>query len=193
MQIIVSGKHIDVGDALKQHVEARVEASVSKYLDKVNRINVVFSKQGHAFRVDISGNIGTHSGLALQSRAEGSDPYGAFDTAADKMEKQLRRYKRQLKNHHAQKNDESAVGTQYVIEDSTAEDVPENPLIIAETPANIEHLTVSDAVMRLDLGHLSALVFINSANERVNMIYRRPDGNIAWVDPNLDNAKVAAA
>ncbi len=196
MQIIVSGKHMDVGDALKEHIETRIEAAVLKYLDKVNTVKVVISKHGQAFQVDISGNIGTHSGITIQSRADEFDPYASFDLAADKIEKQLRRYKRQLKNHHhSNKGDATVAGTKYVIsaDDEGEPEAANNPLIIAEASTHIEHLTVSDAVMRLDLGELPALVFINSANDRINMIYRRTDGNISWVDPDLAEEKEAAA
>lgn len=199
MQIIVSGKQVDVGDALKEHVEERMEQVVSKYLDKVNTITVVLSKEAHQFTVDISGNIGTHSGYGLKSQAKGSDPYGAFDAAADKVEKQLRRYKRQLKNHHhTPSSDEDMLrafsAAKYVIsaDDKEDEAQADNPLIIAETEMRIETITVSDAVMRMDLGELPALMFINSANNRLNMIYRRSDGHISWVDPETAPKSAAA-
>ena len=194
MEIIVTGKQLSVGDALRSHIEERMEQAVAKYLDKVNAFTVVLSKEGHAFRVDITGNLGTHSHVTLQSRDEGTDPYGAFDSAADKIEKQLRRYKRQLKNHHNPALTDEAMlerlpAAQYVIsaeEEHESQEAPDNPLIIAEKSTHIEHLTVSDAVMRMDLGDLPALVFVNSANDRLNMIYRRNDGNIAWVDPTSE-------
>jgi ribosomal subunit interface protein len=197
MQVIVSGKHVDVGDSLREYMEQKLTAGVSKYVDRVNSMKVVLSKEGHAFRVDISGNLGTHSGLTLQSRMEGSDPYGAFDAAAEKIEKQLRRYKRQITNHHNAKAAEAVRGVsgQYQVISSEEEKEVEadNPLIIAQNDTHIEHLTVSDAVMRMDLGELPALLFINAANEKLNMIYRRSDGNIAWVSPDVAEAVTKAA
>jgi ribosomal subunit interface protein len=200
MQVIVSGKHVDVGDSLREYIEEKLALGVSKYVDRINTLKVVVSKEGHAFRVDISGNLGTHSGLALQSRMQGADPYVAFDAAAEKIEKQLRRYKRQITNHHNVKpTDEAAMkgltGRHYVIstEDETEDAIPDNPLIIAENATHIEHLTVSDAVMRMDLGDLPALMFINAASEKLNMIYRRADGHIAWVDPEMEQAASKAA
>ena len=200
MQVIVSGKHVDVGDSLRIYIEEKLTAGVSKYVDRVNTIKVILSKEGHAFRVDISGNLGTHSGISLQSRTEASDPYGAFDAAAEKIEKQLRRYKRQITNHHNSKADDALLGKRmggrhYVIssEDEKEEPLNDNPLIIAENDTHIEHLTVSDAVMRMDLGELPALLFINAANDKLNMIYRRSDGHIAWVSPNVSEAAIKAA
>lgn len=199
MQVIVSGKQVDVGESLREYIEEKTQAAVSKYIDRINVIKVVLSKEGYAFRVDISGNIGTHAGLTLKSRTEGTDPYGAFDTAIEKIDKQLRRYKRQLTDHHngrhGASDEESAYqGTQYVI---STEDEPDegedNPLIIAENTTQIERLTVSDAVMRLDLGELPVLLFINDANDQLNVIYRRADGHIAWVDPDLTRQGSAAA
>jgi ribosomal subunit interface protein len=198
MQVIVSGKQVDVGESLRDYIEEKTRAGVEKYIDRINTIKVVLSKEGYAFRVDISGNIGTHAGLTLKSRTEGTDPYATFDLAIEKVEKQLRRYKRQLTDHHNGRGDapdmEAMESRHYVIstEEQEAEE-PDNPLIIAENTTQIERLTVSDAVMRLDLGELPALLFINDANERLNVIYRRGDGNIAWVDPHTEQAGSAAA
>ncbi len=200
MQVIVSGKQVDVGDSLRVYIEEKLSVGVAKYVDRINTLKVILSKEGHAFRVDISGNLGTHSGLSLQSRTEASDPYGAFDAAAAKIEKQLRRYKRQITNHHNSKTPEELAfkrmsGTHYVIssEDEKEESSIDNPLIIAENDTHIEHLTVSDAVMRMDLGELPALLFINAASDKLNMIYRRPDGHIAWVSPDVGDAVTKAA
>ncbi len=198
MEIIVSGKQVSVGESLRKHIEEKLALSISKYIDRVNAIKVVLSKEGHAFRVDISGNIGTHAGLSLKSRTDGMDPYATFDAAAEKIEKQLRRYKRQITKHHSARNDKAEMqlmaGTQYVISsEESNEDVGDNPLVIAEQTTHIEHLTVSHAVMRMDLGELPALVFINEANNRINVLYRRTDGNISWVDPLLDEAKMVKA
>ena len=196
MNIVITGKHIDVGESLKAHIEERLQATIAKYIDRINNVNVVISKQGHLFRVDITSNLGTHSGLTVQARRENSDAYVAFDEAAEKIGKQLRRYKRQITNHHGKNAEEVAqkfTSKYYVISSDEEKEVADNPLIIAEDASHIEHLTVSDAVMRLDLGELPALVFINQANDRVNMIYRRNDGNIGWIDPELHEVRKLAA
>jgi ribosomal subunit interface protein len=196
MNIVITGKHIDVGESLKAHIEERLQTTIAKYIDRINNVNVVISKQGHLFRVDITSNLGTHSGLTVQARRENVDAYVAFDEAAEKIGKQLRRYKRQITNHHGKNAEEVAqkfASKYYVICSDEEKEVADNPLIIAEDASHIEHLTVSDAVMRLDLGELPALVFINQANDRVNMIYRRNDGNIGWIDPELHEVRKIAA
>lgn len=196
MNIVITGKHVDVGDSLRSHIEQKLQAVIAKYIDRVNNVNVVLSKQGHLFRVDITSNLGTHAGLTVQARRDNADAYVAFDEAADKVAKQLRRYKRQITNHHGKDPEDVArkfASKYYVISSDVEKEVEDNPIIIAEDARHIEHLTVSDAVMRMDLGELPALVFINQANDRVNVIYRRTDGNIAWVDPELQEVKSLAA
>lgn len=192
MQITVSGKGVDVGESLRNHVESRLAEGISKYLDRVTHVDVVVSRESHMFRVDIHANTGTHSGIVIKSRAEGADIYGCFDGAAAKIEKQLRRYKRRITNHHKNNkvNGFSAEGasvkaTKYVLKPEDAEEVEDEaaPVIIAEKATGIETLTVSQAVMKMDLEDLPALMFFNSAHGRMNVVYRRADGNISWVDP----------
>ncbi len=199
MQIIVSGKQVDVGDALRSHIEARLGEGLGKYLDRVTTVKVVVSRESHMFRVDINGNTGTHSGIVIKSHAEAGDVYAAFDAASDKIEKQLRRYKRRLTNHHktaAHADEMAKIATiparQYVLQHH--EEEPEHddaPVVIAEQNTQLEKMAVSVAVMKMDLGDLPALVFINSSNDRVNVVFRRPDGNIAWVDPHEEIEKAA--
>jgi len=100
MQVTVSGKGIDVGDALRSHIEARLEERVNKYLDRVPSVSVIISRESHMFRADIHGNTGTHSNVMIKSHDENDDVYAAFDGACEKIEKQLRRYKRRLTSHH---------------------------------------------------------------------------------------------
>jgi ribosomal subunit interface protein len=202
MKIIVSGKQVEVGEALSTHVENRLEAGVSKYLDRMQTIHVVISKESHQFKVAINGNTGTHAGLTIKSDAKHDDVYSAFDAAAEKIEKQLRRYKRRLKNHH--KTTESHVerdkkafrAKKYVladIDESGAESQDDVPVVIAEKATDIEHLSVIQAVMKMDLADLPALMFINSSNGQINVVYRRKDGNISWVEqPSEVKAEVAA-
>lgn len=200
MQIIVSGKQVDVGESLREHIEARLEDGISKYLDRVTSVKVVISKESHRFRADINGNTGTHSGITIKSHAENDDVYAAFDSAADKVIKQLRRYKRRITNHHkttdthAERDYDAIAATKYIIEDSNVDDdieVSDAPAVIAEKDADIETLSVSDAVMKMDLADLPALLFVNSANGQINVVYRRKDGNISWVDPSKASIKAA--
>jgi ribosomal subunit interface protein len=192
MQIKVSGKQVDVGDALRTHAEDRLSGSIPKYIDRVTQCDVVISREAHQFRADIVLNTGTHSNFVVKGRAEAVDAHAAFDAAAEKIEKQLRRYKRRLTDHHKTDRNEAVSiseaesrATKYVLA-SRAEEEEVNddaPLIIAEKATSVETLTVSEAVMRMDLADLPALMFFNKANGRLNTVYRRADGNISWVDP----------
>ena len=189
MRISVSGQHIDVGQALQEHVEEKLDSMIPKYIDRVNEVDIVFTKEAHLFRCDIVLNTGTKSHLVVKGNALGGDAYACFEAAAEKIEKQLRRYKRKLKNHHnmrtAEVAEELAQYTTRVI--SGEKEVPDeasehHPLVIAEESDHLERLTVDQAVMKLDLQDLPVLLFINPAQNRMNIVYRRPDGNIAWMD-----------
>lgn len=200
MQVTVSGRHIDVGQALREHVETELEAAVSKYFEKAMEATVTFAKinavkSDEAFHAEISVHVGR--GILLQGTAEAADPYVAFNTASEKIAKRLRRYKRRLRDHHANQTREveELIAQQYILNDNEAdaaeaeggdielEDAGTEPAIIAEMTTNIESLTVSEAVMRMDLAESPALMFRNAAHSGLNMVYRRTDGNIGWVDP----------
>jgi ribosomal subunit interface protein len=186
MQIQVSGKGVDVGESLREHIQNRVDEHVNKYIDRVNSIQAVVSKEAHMFRVDLSGNVGTHSGFVVRSRGGSTDVYAAFDEALERVSKQLRRYKRKITNHH--KNDNTPIepirARKTVLSAEYGEHEDEKQaVVIAEKPTDIETLTVSQAVMKMDLQHLPALMFFNRGNGRINVIYRRDDGNISWIDP----------
>lgn len=189
MQISVSGKGVDVGESLRSHIEGQLQEHVSKYIDRVNSVQVVVSREAHLFRVDVTGNLGTHSGLVVRSRGEQEEVYAAFDEALERTSKQLRRYKRKLTNHHnkgdGQDAPKSRKGKKYVLPPETGEhdDDKQAGLVIAEKPTEIETLTVSQAVMKMDLQDLPALMFFNKAHGGLNVVYRRGDGNISWVDP----------
>lgn len=193
MQITVSGKHMDVGQSLTDHVNQKIAEGVSKYLDRVTDVTVVFSKEAHLFRADVLVNTGTHTGITIKGQAQLPDVYAAFDAAADKIEKQLRRYKRKLKNHHKDvlKDYEPTMAKKYVLADDQEKPAAEEeaPLIIAEKTTSIDALTVSEAVMRMDLANLPALLFYNSVHGGLNVVYRREDGNISWVDPGVEAVK----
>ena len=185
MEINVSGKHVELGEALQTHIDTRLHEGVKKYLDRVTQVHVVITKEGHEFRADIHANTGTHEHVVINGRGQNEDVYAAFDEACEKIEKQLRRYKRRLTDHHAREQMAKMPAMDYVIQaDHEMEDSTEDaPLIIAENAMHIEMLTVSEAVMRMDLADIPAYMFYNAKNGRVNMVYRRPDGNISWVDP----------
>jgi ribosomal subunit interface protein len=189
MQLHISGRHVDLGASFQEHVEKRLSEGLSKYLDRIVSMDVVVSKQAHhQFRVDIHGNTGTHAGLVLKSQGEATEIYAAFDDAATKAEKQLRRYKRRLKDHHHGDSKElrALAARKYVLQPEAHDAELEEkgaPVVVAEKATHIETLSVSDAVMKMDLADLPALMFFNAGSGRLNVVYRRVDGNISWVDP----------
>lgn len=186
MQFSVTGKQLDVGDALRTHVEESLQASVDKYFDNAIEANVVFSRVARHYRADISVHVGR--GILVQSHAEVREPYPAFDAALERLGKRLRRHKRRLRNHHKSAKEKFLPAQQYILAGETEEPLAEEsekqwPVIIAEMATEIPTLTVGEAVMRLDLGELPALMFSNSAHRGLNVVYRRSDGNIGWIDP----------
>jgi ribosomal subunit interface protein len=196
MQIIVSGKHLDVGSALHDYVESSLQDTVKKYFENAVSADVVFTKIRHLFKVDILVNEGTGTHLVIKSSAEDDDAYSSFDLAVARIAKQLRKYKGRIKDHQKTRVDKemNAFGaTKYVLSSELNEmsSGEETPVIIAEKPTEIETLTVSDAVMRMDLGQLPAVMFINKKTLAVNVVYRRQDGNISWIVSGNDT-KIAA-
>jgi len=193
MNIIVTGKQMDIGESLKSYIEGHLDGMVDKYFENtIDSIDgtVTMSKNAHLHRADCNVHLG--HGVYLQTHAEEIDVYVAFDTAAEKMEKRLRRYKRRLTNHHKERSNPIPImSAQYnilIAEDETKDEPSENlpPAIIAEMQLDIPDVSVSDAVMRLDLGELQTLMFRNSAHGGLNVVYRRTDGNIGWIDPRID-------
>src|SRR4051812_14184636 len=201
MQVQISGKHVDVGEALRARVSDEIALSIGKYFDRGGDADVVISKEGFAFRVDCSVKLA--SGQQLLSHGSGGDAHAAFDAALAKIETRIRRYKRRLKSHSiaaAAKQVENA--SMYVLrapddedEDSVDNwDSEEHPsgapaaMIIAETQASLKVMTVSMAVMELDLTESQAIVFRNAAHNGLSVVYRRPDGNIGWIDPERTRA-----
>lgn len=190
MNLTVKGKHIDVGDALRTHVRDQLTTITEKYFSKPIDATVVFAQDAHLFCADISVHVGR--GMLMQAKAEATEIYPAFDAALGKLDKRLRRYKSRLRDHHAQQAEApfpEAPARQYVIEaePETAEEAGSEPVIIAEMDATIETMSVADAVMRMDLADLPALLFRSGAHGGLNMIYRRPDGNVGWIDPKGSN------
>jgi ribosomal subunit interface protein len=188
MNLTVNGKGIDMGEALRTHVADSLDRVLDKYFSNPIDATATFSKQGHLFKVQISVHVSR--GIVMQADGEGADPYLAFDGAAETVAKRLRRHKQRLRDHHREPND-SYAAKYFVLADAESEasapeaDGIEAPAVIAEMEADIPTLTVSQAVMRLDLAGLSAMMFHNRAHGGLNMVYRRGDGNIGWVDPAL--------
>lgn len=193
MKVTVTGRHIDVGDALRTHVETGLEGAVAKYFDNALDASVTFTRTGAFFGADIAVRVGR--GINVRGAAEADDPYVAFNAAAEHIAKRLRRHKRRLRDHHAEppRVVESFIAQQYILShderpaeekggDAPADDAGD-AVVVAELETAVETLTVQKAVMRLDLADAPALMFRNAAHGGLNMIYRRPDGNIGWLDP----------
>lgn len=190
MQLSIHGKQLDIGDSLRAHIERGVPILVGKYFDNPTDATVTIAKEGQSFRADISVHVG--KGILVQGHARTGDPYASFDTAGEHVAKRLRRYKRRLRDHHRGRGakDDILPAAQYVLAAET--DVPEEhetaaepdqPIVIAEMETPIETMTVGEAVMRMDLAGLPAMLFQNRAHGGLNMVYLREDGNIGWVDP----------
>lgn len=194
MHIQVSGKQMDVGAALSGHVEERLGQAVTKYFDRPVSAHVTFSRDARSgFKCEASVQLST--GLQAQAHGEDQEVYAAFERAADRIEKQVRRYKRRLKDHHQRHQEPIDVlpAQAYVMaildEDDSVDDgimvEPDAPpAIIAETRLEIQSLSVGDAVMQMELKHAPFLLFRNRANGRLNVVFQREDGNIGWVDPD---------
>ena len=188
MQLTVTGKQLDVGDALRRHVADSLEGILGKYFGSAIDASVILSREAHFYDAQLSVHIGR--GIMLQSGAAADAPYLAFDEAAERLAKRLRRYKRRLRDHHRAAA-EGEQASQYVLAAEPDEDAGDAPadngvdghLVVAEMQTEVPTLTVSEAVMRLDLANDTAMLFRNRAHGGLNLVYRRTDGNFGWVDP----------
>ena len=189
MQLSVQGRQIDVSDAFRNHVEDALGAIFNKYFGDAIEASVTLSREAHLLKAVVTAHVGRNIQLTAQGEAEA--PYTAFDMAADRLSKRLRRHKRRLRDHHkAESGLESIPAQQYILSGIPAEDGEEDakavegqPAVVAEMTTEVPTLTVGEAVMRMDLAELPAMMFRNKAHGGLNMIYRRSDGNIGWVDP----------
>lgn len=191
MEIQITGRQVDVGESLQDHVRDRLEADTSKYFNRAINAGVTVERDGHLFVVEC--HVHANQGVNLESTGRADNAYAAFDDAADKIEKQLRRYKRRLKNHHsraAERQKELEKAAAYILPadgaasaDEHGPDPEDQPIIVAETKTNIPEVSVGDAVMLMDLAHAPAFMFRNVKNNALNVVYRRPDGNIGWINP----------
>ncbi|SMH43835.1 ribosome-associated translation inhibitor RaiA [Maritimibacter sp. HL-12] len=187
MKYQISGKQIDIGEALQTHVKDELGAVVQKYAERPTDAQVVFSKNAHEYVCEAVVHLST--GLTAQASAHATEIYAAFDECATKMEKQLRRYKRRLKDHHKDRANPVEVlgGASYILaaEEGHDESEPDTlqPIIIAEMEMRIPTISVGEAVMQMEIAHAPVLVFRNEKTNGVNVVYRRDDGNVGWIDP----------
>ncbi|ARO15631.1 ribosomal subunit interface protein [Ketogulonicigenium robustum] len=189
MRYQISGKQLDIGDALQQHVRTELDEIIAKYAGRPTSAVVSFSRIAHEFSCEVTVHLST--GLIAQSRGRDAEIYAAFAKAAERMGKQLRRAKRRLKDHYAARPQpvELLAGSAYIlapIEDSDeTENEAENtnPTIVADMQAQIPALSVGEAVMQMELADIPVLMFQNEKHGGLNVVYRRDDGNIGWIDP----------
>ena len=194
MRYQISGKQIDIGEALQTHVKAELGEVVEKYAQRPTEVVVFFSRVAHEFTCETILHLST--GLNAQAKGHATEIYAAFESCREKMDKQLRRYKRRLRNHHRDRAEpvEFDGGSSYILaasDDREDHDDGEpdtlQPIVIAEMETKIPAITVGEAVMQLEIGGQRMLVFRNEGHGGVNVVYRRDDGNIGWIDPR--NAK----
>jgi ribosomal subunit interface protein len=190
MRYRITGKQIDIGEALQTHVRGEMAEIIEKYAERPTDANVVFSKDAHEHVCEATLHLST--GLTAQARAAAPDIYAAFDRCNEKMEKQLRRYKRRLKNHHRERSEpvELSGASSYILaaseNDGATEPESLQPIIVAEMETKIPSVSVGEAVMQMELAHAPVLVFRNEGHGGLNVVYRREDGNVGWIDPKLD-------
>ena len=196
MELNVHGKQIDVGESLRGHVEDKIDDLTQKYFNHATFATVTFSREGHGHqqtRVHISIQMGKN--IMVVADAMDQDPYASFEAAAAKVGKQMRRYKKKLRDHHARLEQtpetEIVKARDYVLaaapeQDDQPEDenlAGDDPVVVAEMSTAIDSMSVSEAVMRLDLSGEGALMFRNATHGGLSMVYKRTDGNIGWIDP----------
>lgn len=187
MRYQISGRQIDIGEALQTHVQDEMNEVLAKYAGRPTDANVIFSKSAHEFVCEAIVHLST--GLTAQAKAHSTEIYSAFDKCNEKLDKQLRRYKRRLKDHHRDRPEpvELSGASSYIL--AASEDLDEaepeslQPMIIAEMETTVPSVSVGEAVMQMELVGAPVLVFRNERNNGINVVYRREDGNIGWIDP----------
>jgi ribosomal subunit interface protein len=198
MQLTITGKQVELGEALRNRVDTSLGAILEKYFKTAVEAHVVVTKEAHLFRTEISLRIGR--GIMVNAGATAPGIGGAFDAAAERIAKQLRRHKRRLRAHHARTREGGETGgrARIYVPERIAEDAEHDtadagggPAVVAEMITELPCLTVGEAVMRMDLAEAPVLLFRNPSGE-INAVYRRTDGNIGWIDPELDPAIWAA-
>jgi ribosomal subunit interface protein len=190
MHIAVNGKQFQIGDSLRSHIETSIRQVAEKYFSNPIEATVTMTRDGAEIRADVSVHIGR--GIKIHGQAQSVEPYAAFDSAGEKINKRLRRHKRRLRDHHQGGADPRSFDVQEVVlaaesppvADAPAEDREEwHPVVVAEMATKIESLTVEEAVMRMEFADSPVLMFRSSAHGGLNAVFRRTDGNIGWIDP----------
>jgi ribosomal subunit interface protein len=188
MHIQITGKNLDVGEALRAHAAARIDSLSQRFFDGAVSGHVTIEKIRMQFVTDCALNLAT--GLKLQAHGTAGDAHASFESAAAHLEKQLRRYKARLKDHHRARREpvRQETTTDIVFAAASDEEISspaeDHPPIISETPHSLAELSVGEAVMQLDISTVPFVLFRNARNREINIVYRRPDGNIGWINPS---------
>lgn len=188
MNLRISGKHMEIGDAFRSRIESRIGEALDKYFNGGFSGHVTVEKSGSRFAADCMIRLDT--GMSLQATGEGQEPVAAFDVAAERFEKRLRRYKRRLKSHHGNGSIATDIAYRVVASVADEEEMPVDfaPAIVAEQTVSLRTMSVAEAVIELDTKDSPVYVFRNAGTEQVNVVYRRADGNIGWIDPSAATA-----
>ncbi|WP_339855612.1 ribosome-associated translation inhibitor RaiA [uncultured Nisaea sp.] len=186
MQLSINGKQVQVSEALNEHIERLVTAISEKYFGDPLDGSVTVSKEGNNFRTDIAVHVGRE--MFVRGQGIAADAYASVDQAGEHIDKRLRRFKRRVRDHHRGNGGAKVAAQQYVLAGELPASEPPvedewQPVVVAEMTTSIEDLSVEEAVMRLELGELQVVMFRNRAHGEMNVIYRRSDGNIGWIDP----------
>jgi ribosomal subunit interface protein len=185
MSVRVSGKQMEIGESFRQRIEDQIGLAVTKYFDGGYSSQVIVEKSGSRFAADCKVHLDT--GIVLHAAGQANDPQLSFDAAAERIEKRLRRYKRKLKDHHAGSQGNGHAEVAYTVMDAISEEedeLPDDfaPTIVAESSKQLRTMSVATAVMALDMTDEPVLLFRSPGKEELNIVYRRNDGNIGWID-----------
>ena len=185
MSITITGKQMEIGDSLKEFINTEIETVITRYMEAAHDATVTMVKDNHQFKTDVTLHVGRS--LLVHCTGSDSDPHKSVSSALAKLESQIRRYKTRLrdkKRHAADHEHRSEMVQKFVIKPQEEDTHDDNPLIIAEMASEIHTLSVGDAVMRMDLSATPCVVFRNAANGEMNVVFRRNDGHVGWIDPS---------
>jgi ribosomal subunit interface protein len=194
IQVQVTGKNLDVGEALRSYVQERIAHAVEKFIGRETTGHVRIEKERSEFRTDCT--IHLWQGMSLEAHGAAADAYQSADRACERLEKRIRRYKERLKRHGGETPRRETPASGYVIHaapEGHEEHDEDNPVIIAEAEMPVHEMAVSDAVMQMDLSDRPVVVFRNASHGEINVVYRRGDGNIGWIDPAGPLSSMSAA
>jgi len=187
MKVMISGKHVEIGDSLRSHIEEKLLQVTQRYVGEAVESTVTLTKERHLFFTEISLHVGHN--FVVRAQEEDTDPYRSVDLTIAKLEAQMKRYRTRLRDRRrGETQNGNTPAHYYILEGNAEEDTGDNPLIIAETGSEILNLSVGEAVMRMDLSASPVMMFRNNMSGQLNVVYRRDDGHIGWIDPKTGDS-----